>query len=88
MKRVIVDYKKLTKELLEELVTRFPFGYDSNDIIRFKNLKGEEIEAIEIKTDDTIYLVKVGLKLTKAMEIFSDEDFDMLSDEFNDFIND
>lgn len=87
MKRVIVDYNKLTPELLEELVSKFPFGYDKDDIICFKNAKGEEIEAVEIRTKDTIYLVKVGAKLSKAMEEFSDDDFDMdiNNDEFNDF---
>lgn len=90
MKRAIVDYNKLTQELLEKLVNKFPFGYDDKDIIRFKNAKGEEIDAVEIKTDDTIYLVKVGSKLSKAMEKFSDDDLEigLENDEFNDFIND
>ncbi|MFD0963784.1 hypothetical protein [Pseudofulvibacter geojedonensis] len=90
MKRVIVDYKKITNELLEELVNKFPAGYGDEDIIGFKNAKGEEIEAVEIKTNDTVYLVKVGLKLTKAMENFSDDDLDidLENDEFNDYVND
>ena len=59
MKRVIVDYAKLTNEILNLLVEKFPDGYDDSDIIRFRNAKNELIEAVEVKTEDTIYLVKV-----------------------------
>ena len=41
MKRVIVDYAKLTNEILTLLVEKFPDGYDDSDIIRFKNAKNE-----------------------------------------------
>ena len=39
MKRVIVDYAKLTNEILSLLVEKFPDGYDESDIIRFKTLR-------------------------------------------------
>lgn len=77
MKRIIVDYKKLTNDILELLVEKFPFGYDDSDIIKFNNAKNERIEAVEIRTDDTIYLVKVGKKLNTAMEKFTDDEFDV-----------
>jgi DNA-directed RNA polymerase subunit delta len=74
MKRVIVEYAKLTNEILNLLVEKFPDGYDDSDIIRFKNAKNETIEAVEVKTEDTTYLVKVSLKLADRIENF-DEDF-------------
>lgn len=77
MKRIIVDYKKLTDTILQLLVDKFPFGYDDSDIIKFSNAKNEIIEAVEIRTDDTIYLVKVGKRLNTAMEKFSDDEFDV-----------
>ena len=76
MKRVIVDYAKLTNEILALLVDRFPDGYDDSDIIRFKNQKNETIEAVEVRTEDTIYLVKVSTKLADRIENFDDEDED------------
>lgn len=76
MKRVIVDYAKLTNEILNLLVDRFPDGYDDSHIIRFRNAKNELIEAVEVRTEDTIYLVKVSTKLATSMENF-DEDDDM-----------
>ena len=76
MKRIIVDYAKLTNEILTLLVEKFPDGYDDSDIIRFKNHKNETIEAVEVKTEDTIYLVKVSTKLASRMEKYDEEDID------------
>lgn len=74
MKRVIVDYAKLTNEILNLLVEKFPDGYDDSDIIRFRNAKNELIEAVEVKTDDTIYLVKVSTKLSDRIENYDEDD--------------
>ena len=74
MKRVIVDYAKLTNEILTLLVEKFPDGYDDSDVIRFKNAKNETIEAVEVRTEDTIYLVKVSTKLASRMEKFDEDD--------------
>lgn len=83
MKRVIVDYAKLTNEILTLLVEKFPDGYDDSNIIRFKNAKNETIEAVEVRTEDTIYLVKVSTKLADRIENFDDEDIDDSSDDID-----
>lgn len=75
LKRVIVDYKKLTPEVLKLLVEKYPDGYGDNDVINFRNLKGELIEAVEVSTDYTKYLVKISSKLEHSMANF-DEDED------------
>ena len=74
MKRVIVDYSKLTSEILNLLVEKFPDGYDDSDIIRFKNAKNESIEAVEVRTEDTIYLVKVSTKLADRIENYDEDE--------------
>ena len=76
MKRIIVDYAKLTQEILDLLVEKYPEGYEEIDIIRFKNIQNELIEAVEVRTDDTIYLVKISKKLQDRM-INYDDDFDI-----------
>lgn len=78
MRRVIVDYAKLTDTILEHLVTRYPEGYDDEDIITFRNLKGEVIECVEVRTEDTVYLVKISKRLVAAME-----DYELDDDEEN-----
>ncbi|WP_340198690.1 hypothetical protein [Ascidiimonas sp. W6] len=77
MKRIIVDFKKLTNEILSLLVEKYPDGYDDDDIIEFKNAHNETIEAVEVRTDDTIYLVKVSTKLAYTMENFDEDDEDV-----------
>ena len=67
MQRVIIDYKKLTKEILSLLTTKFPDGYGDNDIISFQNHRNETIDAVEVRTDETIYLVKIGSHLVDSM---------------------
>ena len=74
MKRVIVDYAKLTNEILTLLVEKFPEGYDDSDVIRFKNAKNETVEAVEVRTEDTIYLVKVSTKLADRIENYDEDD--------------
>lgn len=74
MRRVIVDYAKLTGDILNLLVEKFPEGYDDSDIIRFRNAQNELVEAVEVRTEDTIYLVKVSTKLASRMEKFDEED--------------
>lgn len=74
MKRVIVDYKKLTEDILDLLVEKYPDGYNDSDIISFKNAAGEWVEAVEVRTEDVVYLVKVSVKLEQRMESFLDED--------------
>ena len=81
MRRVIVDYKKLNNEILDLLVDKFPYGYEQEDIITFRNAKNEVVEAVEVRTEDTIYLVKVSKRLADTMESFQDDDNDYDDDE-------
>ena len=81
LKRVIVDFKKLTPEVLKLLVDRYPDGYDDRNIISFKNAQGERIEAVEVLTDDTKYLVKISAKLEYTMENYDEDDYEDFEDD-------
>lgn len=74
MKRIIVDYKKLNNTIVALLVEKFPDGYGDDDIVQFKNAGNETVEAVEVRSEDTIYLVKVSTRLAYTMENFHDED--------------
>ncbi len=76
MKRIIVDYRKLTPEILSLLVEKYPDGYDDDHVITFKNAKNETVEAVEVRTDETIYLVKVSSRLESSMANFDEDDYD------------
>ncbi len=80
LKRVIVDFKKLTPEVLKLLVEKYPDGYDDRNIISFKNAQGERIEAVEVTTEDTKYLVKISTKLEVTMANYDEEDYEDFDD--------
>ncbi|MDO1501561.1 hypothetical protein Q2T40_15610 [Winogradskyella maritima] len=88
LKRVIVDFKKLTPEILALLVEKYPDGYDDVHIITFKNAKNETIEAVEVTTEDTKYLVKVSSKLEVTMENYDEDDYEDFDDDDPDAVTD
>lgn len=81
LKRVIVDFKKLTPEILGLLVEKYPFGYDEHHIVKFKNALGESVEAVEVISGDTKYLVKVSVRLEKTMENYDEDDYEDFDDD-------
>ncbi len=81
LKRVIVDFKKLTPEVLKLLVEAYPYGYDDSDIINFTNAAGEKVACVEVLTVDTKYLVKISSKLEKTMANYDEEDYEDYDDD-------
>ncbi|GAA3580818.1 hypothetical protein [Snuella lapsa] len=77
MKRIIVDYKKLTPEVLKLLTEKFPDGYGDDDIIKFDDHHNQTIEAVEIRTNEAIYLVKVSSKLHYTMTNFDKDNVEV-----------
>lgn len=87
MKRLIVDYKKLTKDILDLLVSQYPYGFDDeDDIIEFTSASGEIVKSVKVNAEDTIYLVKIGSKLQQAIKQHEDTIFEE-EDDFIDFDN-
>jgi len=87
MKRLIVDYKKLTKDILDLLVSQYPYGFDDeDDIIEFTSASGDIVKAVKVNAEDTIYLVKIGSKLQQAIKQHEDTIFEE-EDDFIDFDN-
>ncbi|WP_047550720.1 hypothetical protein [Psychroserpens sp. Hel_I_66] len=88
LKRVIVDFKKLTPEILSLLVEKYPDGYDDEQIISFKNANNEIVEAVEVTTEDTKYLVKVSTKLEVTMENYDEDDYEDFENDDPDAVRD
>lgn len=72
MLRKLVDYKKLDHDLAALLIETYPDGYGDDDIISFRNAHGEIVEAVEIQTADTLYLVKISKSLASFISNFED----------------
>lgn len=73
-KRVIVDYKNITSDILELFTDRYPYGYDDEDIIKFQNSAGETVRAVPFETADTRFLVKVSVEMDRKIEAFMDDE--------------
>jgi len=72
MKRILIDYKKLSHEAAVLLLETYPDGYGDDDIIRFKNAAGEFVQAVQLQTEDTLYLVKISKSLSTFISNFDD----------------
>ncbi|WP_431123572.1 hypothetical protein [Flagellimonas flava] len=72
MKRVLIDYKKLDRKVAAVLIDSYPYGYGDEDIITLKKPNGDIIETVEVKTEDTIYLVKISKSLSNFISNFEE----------------
>lgn len=72
MTRKIIDYRKLDHTLVALLMDTYPYGYGDEDIITFKNIQGDMVEAVQLKTEDTLYLVKISKNLSNFIANFEE----------------
>jgi len=72
-KRVVVDYKNITQDLLQLLSDEYPYGFE-DETIHYTNAKGERVEAVQLETEDTKYLVKISSQLVTKFEAFQDDE--------------
>lgn len=72
MKRVLIDYKKLDRDVAAHLIDLYPHGYGDEDIIVLKKPNGDIIEAVEVKTADTLFLVKISKSLSNFIANFDE----------------
>jgi hypothetical protein len=77
MKRLIIDYKKISDRQKILLSEKYPSGFSEKDIITFKNIKNETVEAIELQDEDTLYLIKINTRVIPDIDAFSDELLDI-----------
>ena len=68
-----MDYKKLYHTLAVLLIETYPNGYRDEDIITFKNVQGDLIETVELKTPDILYLMKISKSLADFISNFEDK---------------
>lgn len=69
LKRVIKDYNTLSQEHIDLINEHFPNGFENENLVSFVTPKGQFIKALEVRTDDTIYLFKID----KNMKVDDEE---------------
>jgi len=71
MKRVIKDYKSIGLELFQLLIKSFPDGIYEDDLISIRTPSGKIIKVIELKTEDTDYLIKMDKEMQSQIDSFT-----------------
>lgn len=84
MKRIIKDYQSITQDQLKLIESQYPEGFDEDNIISFTTPKGDYIRALEVKTDDTVYLIKMSEKMLAKIDDYTDDDFE-IGEDVNEF---
>ena len=69
IKRVIKDYNTLAQEHINLINEHYPNGFENENLVSFVTPKGQFIKALEVRTDDTIYLFKID----KNMKVDDEE---------------
>jgi DNA-directed RNA polymerase subunit delta len=77
MKRVIKDYNAITEEQAALIQEKFPNGFENEHLVSFTTPKGEYIKALEIRTEDTIYLFKIDKNMSVAEDENAETDNDV-----------
>ena len=76
MKRVIKDFKAITDDVVALINEQYPLGYEESQLVNFVNAKGEFVKALEVKSDEITYLIKLGTKLNEHINEYMDSDED------------
>lgn len=76
MKRVIKDFKAITDDVVALINEQYPYGYEDSQLVTFVNAKGEFVKALEVKSDEITYLIKLGTKLNEHINDYMDSDDD------------
>jgi hypothetical protein len=71
MKRVIKDYKTIGEDLIQELIKSFPDGIFEDDLISITKPNGDKVNVVELRTEDTIYLIKMNSELQARIDSFT-----------------
>ncbi len=81
LKRVIKDYNTLGQEHIDLINEHFPNGFENDNLVSFVTPKGQFIKALEVRTDDTIYLFKIE----KNMKVDDEENQENEGSAMSDF---
>ncbi len=73
MKRVIKDYNNINDEHAALIQAAYPNGFENEHLVSFTTPKGAFIKALEIRTEDTIYLFKIDKNMKVVEEDVHDD---------------
>jgi len=77
IKKVKVDFRYVTPELVSKIVTAYPKGFVNSDVITFSRTVSKDVEMVKLEIDDVLYLIKKSA-IDDAAELFDDDYFSSL----------
>jgi DNA-directed RNA polymerase subunit delta len=73
-KRIVKDYDKLPKEIVQSVKMEYPNGF-AHKLIMYTGPKGEKVSALPFETEEVYYLIRMTI-LEARQIIKDDEDYD------------
>lgn len=70
-KRHVVSYENMSPELAEIFAEKYPKGFNDylQDLVKYPKPDGSSFYAVTIETEDSIYLVKIKVRIDDAEDI-------------------
>lgn len=72
--RIVIDFEKLSDELVEQIKLVYPSGF-SQHLTSFINSKGEKVSALRFETFEKVYLIRMTTQKAERI-IEEDSDYD------------
>ena len=72
--RVIKDYEKLDKSIIEQIKLNYPYGFEDHLIV-FVNAEGKNVSALPFETSDRYYLIRMTVDQAIGF-VEEDDDYD------------
>jgi len=80
MNRVIKNYTNITPMHIELIAKAFPEGFGDDDLQVLSMPNGKYLRALEVKTEDTIYLFRIDDEMIEVLEDATDDHFEVAVD--------
>jgi len=71
--KVITEFEKLEKDIMQRIKLNYPFGFEKH-LITFKNHKKKLISALPFEAEDRTYLVKMTREKADSI-VMNDDDY-------------
>ena len=75
MKRIFKDYRSITDQHMLLIKQQYPRGFADSDLVSLKRSDGSHFDALEVTTDDAVYIVRVNHDLLEMIDGFEERDF-------------
>lgn len=77
IKRVIKNYLNIEQRHIKLIAAAFPEGFGDDDLQLLTLPNGQYLRALEVRTEDTIYLFRIDSEMIEVLEEATDDDFTM-----------